>query len=101
MAEDNEFTRWRAIMGYSVGEAAEKLGMKLTTATSVSQGRRSLRDVERLAMAALRSDLPPWSAKRDAEISATLHLRLAFQGMQISRRIAASLETSASSLPQS
>jgi hypothetical protein len=71
------FAQWLAAMGLNkkqVTKGGEMIG--LTTDSSVRRNRGEVDSdlTERLAMAAVRAGLPPWSPKTDAEIAAVGHV---------------------------
>lgn len=60
----NEFREWMAAMGFNgkqVTKAGELIGMGASTAQFCYRGERRVTKTERLAMAAVTSDLPLWS----------------------------------------
>ena len=68
-----DFQIWLERMGYNrkqVREAAGRIGMTgATIASQTSSGTRELTVTERLAMAAVRAGLPPWTPETDQEIA--------------------------------
>ncbi len=61
-----DFRRWAAALGLKLGEAAALIGLTGNTRiTELSQGRRELTETERLAMAAVRAGLTPWTPEND------------------------------------
>ena len=74
-----DFQIWLERMGYNrkqVREAAGRIGMTgATIASQTSSGTRELTVTERLAMAAVRAGLPPWTPETDQEIADLAELR--------------------------
>lgn len=70
------FAQWLAAMGFNkkqVTKAGALLGMPTAQAVRRNRGEVEPDLSERLAMAAVRAGLPPWSPKTDAEIAAVGH----------------------------
>lgn len=64
---------WLDAMGFNgkqVGQAAEQLGISAGHMSRKKTGEKEPTLTERLAMAALRAQLPPWSPEKDKEIAA-------------------------------
>lgn len=66
---DTDFALWMTAMGYSgrqVSQAGERIGLGRASSQQTYRGERALTDVERLAMAAIRAGLTPWTPGTDA-----------------------------------
>lgn len=64
---DNDFDKWAKAMGYNgkqLGQAAQSIGYARSTATALSGD--DIPEVVRLAMAARRAGLPPWTPGEDS-----------------------------------
>lgn len=76
MAKQPLFSLWREAMGFNakqVTKAGALLGIPTAGAVRRNRGETEPDLSERLAMAALRAGLPPWSPKTDAEIASFRH----------------------------
>jgi hypothetical protein len=74
--KDSIFAKWRTAMGMGakqVSEAGALLGLPTPAASRRNRGLVESDLMERLAMAAVRAGLPPWSPKADGEIVAAAH----------------------------
>lgn len=63
MANETDFATWVSLLGFNgkqVSQAGEKIGMKTTTSSMSALGKRELTLQDRLAMAAVLADLPPF-----------------------------------------
>ncbi|OFX01222.1 MAG: hypothetical protein A3E78_02785 [Alphaproteobacteria bacterium RIFCSPHIGHO2_12_FULL_63_12] len=70
------FSQWLVAMGFNkkqVTKAGELIGIATPAAVRRNTGDVESDLTERLAMAAIRAGLPPWSPKTDAEIAAVGH----------------------------
>ncbi len=73
MTESNDFQKWCAMMGFNgkqVGEAGKSIGISQQSAVRTNTGRRELTETDRLAMAAVRAGLKPWTPETDKESAA-------------------------------
>lgn len=71
----NDFAAWRIAMGFTrkqVAEAASLIGYKEGAGSLMHRGERELTDRDRLAMAARRAGLNPWTPANDHEAVAAL-----------------------------
>lgn len=83
------FAQWIAAMGYNkkqVSKAGALLGMPTHQAGRRNRGEVEPDLVERLAMAAVRAGLPPWSPKTDAEIASFRHAVDFFRSVERQQR---------------
>lgn len=75
----NDFQRWMRALGMhgkQVFEAARRIGIDSTdTAGRRHRGEYELTETERLAMAAVRAGLPPWTPETDQEIADIMEFR--------------------------
>ena len=72
MEKKSDFATWRTLMGYNghqVKAAAEAIGITgRDIPTLLHSGKRELNQTERLAMAAVRAGLTPWTPEADQDI---------------------------------
>lgn len=68
-----DFRIWAELMGFhgqSISKAARLIGIETPTlASKLNTGGRELTLTERLAMAAIRAGLEPWSPEKDEQIA--------------------------------
>lgn len=75
---------WLDAMGFNgkqVGQAAEQLGISAGHMSRKKTGEKEPTLTERLAMAALRAGLPPWTPETDAEIATIDAISAFIRGM--------------------
>lgn len=72
-----DFALWREAMGFNgkqVAEAGSLLGYSEASASLLHRGKQELTLPDRLAMAALRAGLKPWTPRTDSHAESVAHI---------------------------